>query len=116
MAGFGMDKSVSSSRGGFGMSKSTHRESGRFDPEIEDLPEYLQIESEDSGFVFYYSEGEEIERVLEVDTEKPEVMLEGEDFSDADYELFIQDAEKVLYELEELENPYTLLEHVSNYA
>lgn len=116
MAGFGMDKDYSSRRGGFGMSKSARNNSFEDCSEEDILPGYMEFDSKGKVFDFYYSGVEEIEKVLEVDAEKPKVKLEGEDFSDADYEIFIERAEKALHELGELENPYTLLEQVNDYA
>jgi hypothetical protein len=116
MAGFGMDKDYSSRRGGFGMPKSGQADS--FEPYSEEdiLPEYMELDSKGEVFDFYYSGMEEIEKILEVDTEKSGIKLEGENFSDADYEIFIERAENALHQLGELEKPYTLLEQVNDYA
>jgi hypothetical protein len=115
MAGFGMEKDNSSRGGGFGMPKSDQNDSfENYSGDI--LPEYMELDPKGGVFDFYYKGTEEMEKILEVDTEKSRVKLEGRGFSDTDYEIFIERAEKALEELGELENPYTLLEQVNNYA
>lgn len=85
--------------------------------EAEDvLPDYLELRSDEDGFSFYYSQDNEFEKVVEVGNEPSELELFGEGFVNADYDLFLEDAGKALHEFEELENPYTLLEQVNNYA
>lgn len=85
--------------------------------EAEDvLPDYLELKSDEETFSFYYCEEEEVEKVIEVRRDKPVVELFGEGFVNADYDLFVEEVEKALHEFGELENPYTLLEQVNNYA
>lgn len=118
MAGFGMDKRTSSSRGGFGMSKTEGNEEseGELESGLESLPGYLEMDPGEEVFTFYYQDEEDREEVLEVDVDDQEVELKGSDFTNADYEIFIEHAEKALEERDELDNSYTLLEQVNHYA
>jgi len=47
---------------------------------------------------------------------EPRLELERDHFSDGDYQIFTEYAEKSLEEFGELEKPYTLLEQVDDYA
>ena len=118
MSGFGMRKKTGqeTSSGGFGMTKSNEKDSIDSADNFS-LPSYLEMRNEGEEFDLFYTAEGELESVAEIYLEDDvEINLTGSGFTSADYDNFLERAGLALEEEGELENPYTLLEQVDDYA
>ena len=117
MAGFSVDKTKETERGGFAMKKVEDQGSENHE-ETDPLPDYLEMRREGDSYVFSYLEDQGREQVFEVIFHDSEIDVElsDEEFTRSDYEQFLEYAGRALEDSGELENAYTLLEQVDNYA